>query len=151
MPNRLLRILAFSIGMFAYLTNTTVLGSGLVLCAEPDGRVAVELAGDHDPCLTAPMIVCSGDEAGCADRLECDENCTCGPCPCIDTPFGIVSAPLQKRPQLIDSSVGATCPTLTSPNASSFRRHENYVASYANTHLNYGARIGLLRHVVLLI
>ena len=48
MPNRLLRILAVSIGMFAYLANTTVLGSGLVLCAEPDGRVAVELVGDHD-------------------------------------------------------------------------------------------------------
>ncbi len=151
MPNRLLRILAVSIGMFAYLANTTVLGSGLVLCAEPDGRVAVELVGDHDPCLTAPMILCSGDEAGCAEHLECDEHCICGPCPCNDTPFGIVFAPLQKRAQLVNSSVGATCPTLASPQAPNFRHGGNYVAPYTNTHLNNRAQARLLRSVVRLI
>lgn len=153
MPNRFLRILAVSIGMFAYLANVTILGSGLVLCSEPDGRVAIELVGDHDPCLTAPRIVCSGDEAVCAEHLECNEQCACNVCPCEDAPLGVVSATLHKRAQVLDSSsvdsgtqsLGVNLPTLL--------HSDNYqcVALNANTFLRNSAQTLLLRNVVLLI
>ena len=153
MPNRLLRILAVSIGIFAYLANASVFGSGWVLCTEPDGRVAVELAGDHDSCLTAPMIACTGEEAGCAEHLECNEQCVCGPCPCEDTPLGVQPAPLNKRVQLTGWNDGQPYPGLPGLCLPTLRFNNNdrCVALNANTHLSNGAQILLLRSVVLLI
>ena len=153
MPNRLLRILAVSIGMFAYLANASVFGSGWVLCAEPGGRVAVELAGDHDSCLTEPMIVCTGEEAGCADHVQCNEQCACGPCPCEDTAFSVEFAPLNRRAQLPERNDGPPftgVPSLCLPTLR-FNDNDRCVALHANTHLSNGAQIRLLRSVVLLI
>lgn len=153
MPNRLLRLLTVSIGMFAYLANATVFGSGWVLCAEPDGRVAVELAGDHDPCLTAPMIVCTGGEGDCAEHVECNEQCACGPCPCEDTAFSVEFAPLTKRaklPEWNDGRPDTGLPGLCLPTLR-FDDNDRCVAFHANTHLNNGAQIRSLRSVVLLI
>ena len=153
MPNRFLRILAVSIGMFAYLANATVLGSGLVLCAEPDGRVAVEVAGDHDSCLTAPMIACTGEESGCAEHVQCNEQCVCGPCPCEDAAFSVELAPLTKRAQLPEWNDGRPdtgLPGLCLPTLR-FNDNDGCVGLHANTHLSNGAQIRLLRSVVLLI
>lgn len=153
MPNRLLRLLTVSIGMFAYLANATVFVSGWVLCAEPDGRVAVELAGDHDPCLTAPMIVCTGGEEDCAQHVECNEQCACGPCPCEDTAFSVEFAPLTKRaklPEWNDGRPDTGLPGLCRPTLR-FNDNDRCVALHANPHLSNGAQIQLLRSVVLLI
>lgn len=153
MPNRLLSILAVSIGMFAYLANASVFGSGWVLCAEPDGRVAVELAGDHDSCLTSPMIVCTGEEAGCAEHVQCNEQCVCGPCPCEDTDFGVELAPLTKRAQLPERNAGRPDTGLPGLCLPTLRFDDTFrcVALHANTHLSNGAQVRSLRSVVLLI
>ena len=150
---RPIRFMGTWLGVLAYLASATALGSGWVLCTEPDGRVAVELAGDHEPCLTAPMIVCTGEEAGCAEHVECNEQCFCGPCPCEDIPLGVQSAPLNKRTQLDEWNDGQPCtglPGLGLPTLR-FNVHDRCVALHANTHLSNGAQIRLLRSVVLLI
>ncbi len=150
---RPIRFMATWFGVLAYLASATALGSGWVLCTEPDGRVAVELAGDHDPCLSAPMIVCTGEEAGCAEHVECNEQCACGPCPCEDTPFGVELAPLTKRAQLPEWNDGRPdtgLPGLCLPTLR-FNDNDRCVVLHANTHLSNGAQIRSLRSVVLLI
>ncbi len=147
------RFMATWFSVLAYIANATALGSGWVLCAEPDGRVAVELAGDHDPCLTAPMIVCTGEEVGCAEHVECNEQCACGPCPCEDMPFGVESVPLNKRAQLPEWNVGRPLTGVPSPVLPTVRFDDTFrcVALPANAHLSNGAQMRLLRCVVLLI
>ncbi len=153
MPNRFLRILAVSIGMFAYLANVTVLGSEWILCAEPDGRVAVELVGDHAPCLPAPMVLCTGEEAGCAEHVECKEQCACGPCPCEDMPLSVELAPLTKRAQLPEWYDGRAFTGVPIPGLPTLRFDNTVICAtlHANTHLSNGAQIRSLRSVVLLI
>ena len=150
---RPIRFMATWFGVLAYLASATALGSGWVLCAEPDGRVAVELAGDHDSCLTGPMIAGTVEEAGCAEHVQCNEQGACGPCPCEDTPFGVELAPLTKRTQLPEWNDGRPdtgLPGLCLPTLR-FNDNDRCVALHANTHLSNGAQIRSLRSVVRLI
>lgn len=150
---RPIKFLATWFGVLAFLVNTTVLGSGWVLCAEPDGRVAVEFAGNHDPCTDTPVTVCLPEKADCAEHVESEEVFACEPCPCDDTPFGIELAPRQRQIQLINSSDGNPCTSLSSPYILILRYSDadRIVEGNFNAHPGYCAQIQSLRKVVLLI
>lgn len=150
---RPIRSMATWFGVLAYLASATALGSGWVLCTEPDGRVAAELAGDHDSCLIVPMIACTGEEVGCAEHVECNEQCVCGPCPCEDTAFSVELASLTKRAQLPEWNDGRPDTGLPGLGLPTFRFNDNdrCVALHAKTHFNNGAQIRSLRSVVILI
>lgn len=150
---RPIRFLVTWFGVLAFLANTTVLGSGWVLCAEPDGQVAVEFAGDIKPCFNAPIIVCMGEEVGCAEFVEANAQCLCEPSSCKDTPIGIELAPLQKRIQLFDSHDEDPCIGLSSCYLPSFqyRNNDRFVALNFNAHPGLCAQIQSLCKVVLLI
>lgn len=60
-----------------YSATGVALGRGLVLCFEPDGHVALELAADCSGC-------CPADEAGSAASI--------GSCPCSDIPIGVAGS-----------------------------------------------------------
>ena len=153
MTYRPLRFLATWFGVLAFLANTTVFGSGWVLCAEPDGRIAIEFAGDFNPCLTAPMLICLDEEAECATHFESNAQCACEPCPCKDTPLGIELAPRQERIQLINSNHGDPSTGLSIPYLLIIRYSDadRVVVSNFNSHLGYRAQMQSLRKVVLLI
>lgn len=153
MMYRPLKFLATWFGVLAFLANTTVLGSGWVLCAEPDGRIAVEIAGDHDPCSTTPVVECSSEKADCVEHIDSEAYFGCEPCPCDDTPLGIELAPLQKRIQLLDSSDDDTHVASSSLYIATLQYSDanRFVAVNFNTHLGYCAQIQTLRKVVLLI
>ena len=140
-------------GVLAYLASATALGSGWVLCAEPGGRIAVELAGDHEPCISAPMIVCTGEEAGCTEHVRCSEQCACGPCPCEDRPFGVEFAPLARRAQLPEPNGEPPFAGFPGPGLPTLRFDDNdkCVDLPPNTRLNNGEQIRSLRGVILLI
>lgn len=150
---RPIKFLATWFGVLAFLANTSVLGSGWVLCAEPDGRVAVELAGVHDPCSPTPVIACSSEDVGCIEHLESDEHFGCEPCPCNDTPLGIELAPLQRKIQLLESSDDDPYTGSSSPYLVKFQYcdADRVVALNFNTHLGHSAQILSLRKVVFLI
>lgn len=64
---------------------------GLVLCAEPDGRVAIEPTHALGPCTGC------AEEGTPSEARAGDAFATSGHCPCVDTP--VVSVGDDSRPQ----------------------------------------------------
>ncbi len=84
-------LVAVWIGLLAYSVGPSAWG--FVECEEPDGRVAIELAGDHSSCQA---LVATGHQHG--KTTQDPESCeTCSSCPCTDTPLTLELAPLGKR------------------------------------------------------
>ena len=84
MPDRLLRQLTVWLCLVAALFLGTSPGNGWVLCFEPDGAVAVELATASNGCGGCP-----GD-AGALEEVAFSSSESAG-CPCIDIPLVLKS------------------------------------------------------------
>lgn len=91
MPKPFLELVAAWIALLAYSAGASAWG--FVQCEEPDGRIAIELAGDHSNCQP---LAGTGHQHG--ETAQGPKSCeACSSCPCNDTPLTVEVAPLGKK------------------------------------------------------
>jgi hypothetical protein len=102
-----------------YVLSSGVMGHGVVVCEQPDGRTVIEIVADHERCLGHLDVVHDEPAGTPAEPEPCGELC-CADCPCEDTPLSPELAPVEKKsPTIAALPLPAVQPWLAGPGATS--------------------------------